>query len=176
MAVIKAYPSRQPLSDRRRARAKVLAARSARRRQVLPAAPCSVSTIRVETRALRRPATGCMTSRTRSAVPKPALTWPSVHNTSSGCDGCFLLSIGSGLHTIRRSTSETFSHGVSFFSAKHSDEENVGGSPEVGRPPGCMVRRCWAMCSSEVVCRRCSAPALAETWRLPYSCTLLPRL
>ena len=55
-------PSRQPLSDRRMARARVLAARPARRRQVLPAAaathwarpscmaPCSVSTIRVKRR------------------------------------------------------------------------------------------------------------------------------
>jgi hypothetical protein len=123
-------PERQPLSDRRMARARVLAARSARRRQVLPAAaathwarpscmaPCSVSPIRVETPASRRRAACCKAEVTRSAIPKPALARPSVRNTSSGCDGCFLLSRGSGLHTIRRSTSEAFSHGVSFFSAE----------------------------------------------------------
>src|SRR5262249_50070900 len=98
---------RQPLSDRRRTRAKVLAARSARCRQVLPAvavthwarpscmAPCSVSTIRVETPASRRRAACCKAAVTRSAVPKPALARPSVRNTSSGCDGCFLRGVPS---------------------------------------------------------------------------------
>jgi len=112
------------------ARARVLAARSARRGQGLPAtvathwvrpscmASCSVSTIRVETPASRRRADCGTAEVTRSAVPKPALARPSVRNTSSSCDGCFLLSLGSGLHTIRRSTSETFPHRVSFFSAE----------------------------------------------------------
>ena len=90
-------PERQPLSDRRTAVARVVAAMSARRRQVPLAAaatrwarpscmvPCSVSTSRGDTPASRGREACWKASTTGAPVPKLTLARPSISNPCRGC-------------------------------------------------------------------------------------------